>query len=67
VRARVFRTMPSDGRRGPRRASGEDLEYERLDEPIDEGEFWQGPLIIAWGAEEMYATTSRSGVVRISP
>ena len=28
--------MPSDGRHGPRRAAGEDLDYEKLGEPIDE-------------------------------
>ncbi|OLP76791.1 hypothetical protein AK812_SmicGene43231 [Symbiodinium microadriaticum] len=56
--------MPSDGRHGPRRPAGEDLDYEKLVEPIDEGEFWQGPLIVCWGAEELYATTSRTGAVR---
>ena len=59
--------MPSsDGRNGPRRAN-EDMDYEQLEDNIDEGSYWQGPLIVCWGAEETYATSSRSGVVRSSP
>ncbi|CAE6925898.1 unnamed protein product [Symbiodinium sp. CCMP2592] len=55
--------MSLGGRNGPRRAN-EDLDYEQLEGNIDEGSFWQGPLIVAWGAEETYATSSRTGVVR---
>ena len=34
--------MPSsDGRNGPRRAN-EDMDYEQLEDNIDEGSYWQG-------------------------
>ena len=48
--------------RGPRRKN-EDLDYRSLDEPVDEGPWHDGPLIVAWGAEEVYHTTKKSGSV----
>ena len=50
------------GRSGPRRKN-EDLDYRSLDEPVDEGPWHDGPLIVAWGAEEVYHTTKKSGSV----
>ncbi|CAE7467291.1 unnamed protein product [Symbiodinium sp. CCMP2592] len=51
------------GRRGARSsASGtDDLNYQTLEGNIDEGTFWDGPLLVAYGIEEMYNTTGQKG------
>ena len=50
------------GRGGPR-ASGEDLCYIGVDDHIDEGPWYHGPLLVAWGAEEQYHPSGRSGSI----
>ena len=50
------------GRRGPRKTD-EDLDYQSLEDKVDEGPWHDGPLLVAWGAEEIYRTTSKSGTV----
>ncbi|CAE7316410.1 unnamed protein product, partial [Symbiodinium sp. CCMP2456] len=51
------------GRRGPRSGGEEDLKYRGLDDKVDEGPWREGPLIVAWGAEEIYKTTQKSGAI----
>ena len=66
---RILRTssLIMAGRQGPRRTPAEeDMPYEECELPIDEGRFYQGPLLVGYGAEELYNTTGRSGAVRAS-
>lgn len=51
------------GRGGPRRSAGEDLDYVGVDDHIDEGPWYNGPLIVAWGAEEAYHPSGRAGSI----
>ena len=55
------------GRVGPRATAkgADDLHYQMLDDNIDEGTFWKGPLLVAYGIEEMYNVTGRSNAVRV--
>ncbi|CAE7453094.1 unnamed protein product [Symbiodinium sp. CCMP2592] len=39
------------------------LDYQKLDDPVDEGPWHDGPLLVAWGAEEMYKPTKKSGTI----
>lgn len=67
LRTSLFIMAGRTGHTGPRnRASDEDLEYTQCDLPIDEGSHYGGPLLVAYGAEELYNTTGRSGAVRAS-
>ena len=59
---RILRTssLIMAGRQGPRRTSAEeDMPYEECELPIDEGRFYQGPLLVGYGAEELYVQHHR--------
>ncbi|CAE7331149.1 unnamed protein product, partial [Symbiodinium necroappetens] len=52
------------GRRVGPPQDADELPYESRELPIDEGQYYSGPLIITYGAEEMYNPSGRTGAVR---